>query len=194
MQDKYIEIGFNYKHVAAGVGFLFLTLTLSSYITFRSVSAFYDKNRVEFLPIIEVKINPPFKIVPRVSQVQATESAQIVFQEVQKVEVVTSSMETRLEPTIEQIIAEEWGADAEIGKKIAFCESSYNPEAKNKNSSATGLFQIIKSTWEANRKRMNADTNLDLRLDARENAKTAYFLYKQQGGNPWKSSQHCWSK
>lgn len=93
--------------------------------------------------------------------------------------------------SVEQIIREEWGKDAEIGLKIAFCESSYNPTIKNKNSTATGLFQIIKGTWKENRKKMGLDTDIELRKDARENAKTAYFIYQHRGSQPWVSSSHC---
>lgn len=94
--------------------------------------------------------------------------------------------------TPEQIIEEEWGSDAKIGKDIAFCESSLNPGAKNKTSSATGLFQIIKATWIGNRKAMKLNTDIALRTDARENAKTAYFIYQHRGTQPWVSSKHCW--
>ena len=36
---------------------------------------------------------------------------------------------------------------AETALRIAFCESSYNPTAKNPNSTAKGLFQFIDKTW-----------------------------------------------
>jgi len=35
----------------------------------------------------------------------------------------------------------------ETALRIAFCESSYNPCAKNKNSSAGGLYQFLDGTW-----------------------------------------------
>lgn len=92
---------------------------------------------------------------------------------------------------IEAIIREEWKESAEVGLKLAFCESTYNPEAKNRTSSASGLFQITSSTWTENRRRMGLDTSLELRFDARENAKTAYFIYQHRGTQPWVSSSHC---
>lgn len=43
--------------------------------------------------------------------------------------------------------AEAAGVDPSIALSIAQAESSLNPSAKNKNSSAAGLFQVIDSTW-----------------------------------------------
>ena len=36
----------------------------------------------------------------------------------------------------------------DVMKEIAFCESSLNPLAKNSRSTATGIFQFTKPTWE----------------------------------------------
>lgn len=60
--------------------------------------------------------------------------------------------------SIEQIIvayARHYGADVELSLNVACAEScfmengtpDFNPSAKNPNSSATGVFQFIKSTW-----------------------------------------------
>jgi hypothetical protein len=40
------------------------------------------------------------------------------------------------------------GIPIDLAKRIAGQESSYNPNAKAKTSTATGLFQIIDSTWD----------------------------------------------
>ena len=37
-----------------------------------------------------------------------------------------------------------------IAKRIAWCESRYHPERVNPTSYATGLFQILPSTWRRN--------------------------------------------
>jgi len=94
--------------------------------------------------------------------------------------------------SVEQIIEQVWGKDSEIGLKIAFCESSYRPNISHTNSSATGLFQIINSTWLENRKKMGLPTNLNLRLDPYENTRTAYFIYQKRGTRPWNASVGCW--
>lgn len=51
--------------------------------------------------------------------------------------------------------------DPETALRIANCESGFNPQAKNKTSSASGLYQFINSTWNnyCTGDRMNAEDN-----------------------------------
>lgn len=92
-------------------------------------------------------------------------------------------------PTVEEYIEQVFGGDAESAKIVAFCESSMNPKAKSNISSATGLYQIITSTWEANEcggVRTNAYDNIDC----------AYEIFKASGerwstSNGWEASSHC---
>jgi soluble lytic murein transglycosylase-like protein len=44
--------------------------------------------------------------------------------------------------------AQERGIDPEIAVNFAQAESSLNPNAKAKTSSASGLFQVINKTWK----------------------------------------------
>ena len=46
------------------------------------------------------------------------------------------------------IAAQENNINVDEALAISFCESGHNPLAKNSNSSASGLFQFINSTWE----------------------------------------------
>jgi hypothetical protein len=59
--------------------------------------------------------------------------------------------------------AEENGINGDKAIEIAFCESSLNPNAKNKVSSAKGLFMFIDKTWEnyCSGNVLNEDDNLD---------------------------------
>jgi hypothetical protein len=81
--------------------------------------------------------------------------------------------------------SKEYSVSPELMNCILFKESSYNPSAKNKNSSATGMAQFIKSTWTSFRTRMGEDTNLDLRLDARESIKTLAWALSKGYKNHW---------
>lgn len=56
-----------------------------------------------------------------------------------------------VEVNIEQLIlnkARETSVSPETALRIAKCESSLNPLAKNPNSTATGLYQFLDGTWE----------------------------------------------
>jgi len=71
--------------------------------------------------------------------------------------------------------------------KIARCESNFRPEAKNPNSTAKGIFQIIISTWDRNKCEGE-------RWDFVDNIKCAYKLYETRHFQPWNASKSCWSK
>lgn len=71
--------------------------------------------------------------------------------------------------------------------KVAFCESSLNPYASHTNSSATGLFQIIKGTW-------NGYKCTGSRTDADDNISCAYKIYQNNGWGAnasWGASKGC---
>jgi soluble lytic murein transglycosylase-like protein len=64
---------------------------------------------------------------------------------------VTTVSETIVPLTIEQKIeaaARGAGIDPGTAIRIARCESGLNPLAKNKHSSATGLYQFMTGTWQ----------------------------------------------
>jgi len=69
---------------------------------------------------------------------------------------------------------------------IARCESNFNPEAKNPNSTATGVFQIIIGTWDGNR-------CTGERWNYKDNINCAYKLLEHRGFQPWNASKHCWN-
>jgi hypothetical protein len=57
-------------------------------------------------------------------------------------------------PTIDRAIrlaAFTHGVPVSTMRRIAFCESRFNPHAKNSSSTASGLFQFLDTTWAGNR-------------------------------------------
>lgn len=91
---------------------------------------------------------------------------------------------TRVPESPEEIIRAVFKEDAELAIKVARCESNLNAKAKNKDSSARGLFQILSITH-----------NIDERFlfNPLINTLVAKQLYDEQGWIPWESSKHCWS-
>lgn len=69
--------------------------------------------------------------------------------------------------------------------RISQCESSHNPKAKNRRSSASGLFQITAGTW------YSADCMGD-KWSFKDSTDCAYKLYQKRGFQPWISSKRCW--
>jgi hypothetical protein len=76
-----------------------------------------------------------------------------------------------------------YSIDKNTLKKIAFCESGLNPQAKN--GIYGGLYQYSEQTWKTTRKSMSADDNPDLRFSAEESIRTSAFKISQQGISAW---------
>jgi Transglycosylase SLT domain len=63
--------------------------------------------------------------------------------------------------------------------RIAKCESGYNPNAVNRSSGASGLFQFLPSTWAALPWRASSP------FDPVANAQAAAYYYQHSGPGPW---------
>lgn len=72
---------------------------------------------------------------------------------------------------------------------VAFCESSHDPGKTNgKGSTASGLFQIIRGTWDGYHCTGNP-------FNADDNIACSYKLYQADGWNSsatWEASSNCW--
>lgn len=99
-----------------------------------------------------------------------------------------SALEAQIQPpkpTVAELIfiyAEKYGLDPNYALSIARCESGLNPLAKNPNSSASGVFQFLNSTWASvNRLRgIQADV-----FNAEQNIDNAMWLAKNEGWHHW---------
>lgn len=87
------------------------------------------------------------------------------------------------EQLIEQEIRLVFGKAGDTAVKVARCESGLNPQAKNKISSARGLFQIMQS-WHKIDQKWLFNPNINILV--------AKQLYDEQGWNPWEASRWCW--
>jgi soluble lytic murein transglycosylase-like protein len=78
----------------------------------------------------------------------------------------------------------EYGADKELMKKIARCESGFNTTSNN-SGMYLGMYQFSSSTWSANRNRMGLDPNPDLRTNPEEAIRTAAYMISKGGQGHW---------
>jgi hypothetical protein len=95
---------------------------------------------------------------------------------------VTEIIQVRetVEEEIRRIAKEENFKDIEKLVRIAKCESGLKPTAKNPNSTATGVFQILRHG--------------DLTTEQRESVEfsTHWAIKHWNNGAPWASSINCW--
>jgi hypothetical protein len=89
----------------------------------------------------------------------------------------------RLPQSIEEEIRAVFGKDASLMIKVARCESGLKPGAKNKESTATGVFQIMASVHGVRR---------DWLTNEHINIQIAKALFDASGTNPWNASKSCW--
>ena len=89
-------------------------------------------------------------------------------------------------PVTNQELIQEAFPDAPVMLRIAEAESSLASRAKNPASTASGLFQILKSTWDSN-------GCLGEPFVASDNIACAKILYSRYGTTPWNASKSKWS-
>lgn len=78
----------------------------------------------------------------------------------------------------------EFGADKEMLKKIARCESGFNTNSNN-SGMYLGMFQFAAPTWISTRGAMGLDTNPELRTNAEEAIKTAAYMISKGRHAAW---------
>ncbi len=89
-------------------------------------------------------------------------------------------------------MATKYNVDGDLMRRIIKAESGGNPNAKNKNSTASGCAQFIKSTWEETLKQMGREYISP--FDARTNVEAMAFKISRGGIGAWNASKSKWSK
>lgn len=78
-------------------------------------------------------------------------------------------------------------------QRIAMCESTNNPLAKNSHSTASGRYQFLKGSWEYYGEKHwgEAWVYYDV-FNYDDNTELAWYVYNSVGTSPWNASKHCW--
>lgn len=80
--------------------------------------------------------------------------------------------------TIQDKIRATFYEEPDKAVRIAFCESSFNPKAKNPKGTASGVMQITHPTWVSNK--CTGDV-----FNADDNLKCARIIWERRGWQPW---------
>ena len=89
-------------------------------------------------------------------------------------------------------MASKYNVDGDLMRRIIKAESGGNPNAKNKNSTASGCSQFIKSTWEETLRQMGREYISP--FDARANVEAMAFKISRGGIGAWNASKSKWDK
>ena len=86
-------------------------------------------------------------------------------------------------PAVRQLIEAAFPVEhLETALRVAACESSFMPDAVNRSSGATGVFQFMRKTWTWVCDNAQVDCDHDARLDPVQNIRAAAFLVDAPGG------------
>jgi len=83
--------------------------------------------------------------------------------------------------------AERIGMDANLAKKIAWCESGYQEKVVSRTGDR-GIYQL-NGVHDRELKKLDLDP-----FNFQENIEFAFILMERNGVRDWYSSRHCWSK
>lgn len=87
--------------------------------------------------------------------------------------------------------------DVCVALDIAFSESEFNPSAKNKTSTASGVYQFLDSTWNNYATKYWGANHGKNKLNYRDNVDLAIMVLKNVGTRDWDASKYtgkAWSK
>lgn len=82
--------------------------------------------------------------------------------------------------------------DPDLLLRIAKCESGFHPDAKNKVSTASGIFQFLDSTFFSQAQAAGLPT--DNKNDPEIQAELAATMISKGGLSHWNASKSCWSR
>lgn len=85
--------------------------------------------------------------------------------------------------------AKEAGLEAEKVVRIAKCESGFKPSIKNANSTASGLFQYLDSTWKSMSAKYGITTQKN---DPYGQIELTIKILVDGGWGHWNASRSCW--
>lgn len=98
--------------------------------------------------------------------------------------VKTSHMEFGEKPkplSVKERIARAWPGDDAWALRVTWCESRHDPKARNRGSSATGLFQDLRSTWQRMLGQKGEARDFSVEYQVKQN----WRLYKNYGPSQW---------
>jgi len=134
------------------------------------------------LPTIEPKLSPTPTLFLRLLATQAVPVPTPVLTPLDPLPTAKPATAQEINAFIEAY-AQEYAVEVDVLRHVAICESGFKADAVN--GDYLGLYQFASITWQKIRSEMKLDTNLTLRLDARESVKTAAYIISEGKKDIW---------
>lgn len=117
--------------------------------------------------------------------VQEAEVERVALEEVEKQKKanINSNIYTNFDEFFSKY-ASQYGVDEGLLKRIAKCESHFNPEA-GRGKKYGGMFQFLPSTWKSTRIAMGENPDVELMFNADEAIKTSAWKIAHGGRSAW---------
>jgi hypothetical protein len=87
-------------------------------------------------------------------------------------------------PEVELLVREEFKNEP-VMIRIALAESRFDPKAKNPDSTAKGIYQILDGTW----KDYGCEGEV---LNVEDNIRCARIIFERDSTDPWLASEENW--
>ena len=98
-----------------------------------------------------------------------------------------------VDDTVYRLLRKYQGVSYNKVDRIVKCESGWNPNAKNRQSTASGYAQFLFSTWYHEVIEQLGWSNLISPFDGERNLEGLIFLLNEGEDWRWSSSYACWS-
>lgn len=101
------------------------------------------------------------------------------------------------EMTVPELIekyAKQYKVNASLAYKIADCESDFNPKNKNPRSTASGVFQFLRGSWNYYGTQLWGSMKGKDVFNAEQNIELAMYVMSKRGTVDWNASRYCWGK
>lgn len=92
-----------------------------------------------------------------------------------------------------KLVSKAFVVDKATMERIAKCESTNDPLARNKHSTAKGLYQFLDGSWVYYGKQLWGTIEGHDVFNADDNTELAYYVASKNGyTQDWGSSEYCW--
>jgi soluble lytic murein transglycosylase-like protein len=142
----------------------------------------YTPNKQEFAKLEKLEA------IPKPKPIQSTPKPKTLAREVKKEQIAYSGS---CYDYVDEM-ASKYKVDSDLMRRIIKAESGGNSNAKNRNSTASGCSQFIKSTWEGTLRQMGREYISP--FDAKTNVEAMAFKISKGGIRAWDASKSKWSK